>query len=201
MLNENGYNIGSYVDSANIEEKKSTTSPLLFSGILGIISCSIKQTSLDQWPLCLWARQYLGICCDGQNKPVILSHFTSWPLLFPLFLFSSPAQNCSGLRTCVECLGQAECGWCGDPSDTGRGVCIEGSYRGPLKPANARAGSTRDRERDRLRDRDMVLDQTLCSADRGYNWAFIQCPGKRTAGPGHRSTCSAGCTHKADMAG
>uniref|UniRef100_A0A667XK16 Attractin-like 1a n=1 Tax=Myripristis murdjan TaxID=586833 RepID=A0A667XK16_9TELE len=84
-------------------------------------------------------------------------------------------RNCSGLRTCVECLGQAECGWCGDPSDTGRGVCIEGSYRGPLKPANARAGA-RDRERDRLRDRDMVLDQTLCSADRGYNWAFIQCP-------------------------
>ncbi|KAM7385225.1 hypothetical protein PAMP_001319 [Pampus punctatissimus] len=83
------------------------------------------------------------------------------------------AQNCSGLRTCVDCLERAECGWCGDPSNTGRGVCMEGSYRGPLKPANARTGP---RDRDRLRDRDMVLDQSLCWADRGYNWAFIQCP-------------------------
>uniref|UniRef100_A0A7N9AWV3 Attractin-like 1a n=1 Tax=Mastacembelus armatus TaxID=205130 RepID=A0A7N9AWV3_9TELE len=83
------------------------------------------------------------------------------------------AQNCSGLRTCAECLERAECGWCGDPSNTGRGVCMEGSYRGPLKPASARAGP---RDRDKLRDRDMVLDQSLCTSDRGYNWAFIQCP-------------------------
>uniref|UniRef100_A0A673B1M1 Attractin like 1 n=1 Tax=Sphaeramia orbicularis TaxID=375764 RepID=A0A673B1M1_9TELE len=83
------------------------------------------------------------------------------------------AQNCSGLRTCAECLERAECGWCGDPTNTGRGVCMEGSYRGPLKPANGRTGP---RDRDRLRDRDMVLDQSLCSADRGYNWAYIQCP-------------------------
>lgn len=102
-------------------------------------------------------------------------------LLFSLFLYlclshiSSTAQNCSGLRTCAECLERAECGWCGDPSNTGKGVCMEGSYRGPLKPAIARAGP---RDRDRLRDRDMVLDQSLCSSDRGYNWAFIQCPGQ-----------------------
>uniref|UniRef100_A0A3P9DQ12 Attractin-like 1a n=1 Tax=Maylandia zebra TaxID=106582 RepID=A0A3P9DQ12_9CICH len=44
------------------------------------------------------------------------------------------AQNCSGLRTCAECLERVECGWCGDPSNTGRGICMEGSYRGPLKP-------------------------------------------------------------------
>uniref|UniRef100_A0A7N6BX10 Attractin-like 1a n=1 Tax=Anabas testudineus TaxID=64144 RepID=A0A7N6BX10_ANATE len=78
------------------------------------------------------------------------------------------ALNCSGLRTCAECLERAECGWCGDPSNTGKGVCMEGSYRGPLKSVNARAA--------RLRDRDMVLDQSLCTSDRGYNWAFIQCP-------------------------
>ncbi|KAI3362823.1 hypothetical protein L3Q82_001869 [Scortum barcoo] len=83
------------------------------------------------------------------------------------------AQNCSGLRTCAECLERAECGWCGDPSNTGRGVCMEGSYRGPLKPARHNPGP---RDRERLRDRDMVLDQGLCSSDRGYNWAFIQCP-------------------------
>ncbi|XP_034040368.1 attractin-like protein 1 isoform X2 [Thalassophryne amazonica] len=85
------------------------------------------------------------------------------------------AQNCSGLRTCRDCLERAECGWCGDPSNTGRGVCMEGSYRGPLKLNNPKTGS-RDRQRHRLRDMDMVLDQSLCSADRGYSWAFIQCP-------------------------
>uniref|UniRef100_A0A3B3DQB2 Attractin-like 1a n=1 Tax=Oryzias melastigma TaxID=30732 RepID=A0A3B3DQB2_ORYME len=83
------------------------------------------------------------------------------------------ALNCSGLRTCAECLQRAECGWCGDPSNTGRGVCMEGSYRGPLKPAHPRPGS---RDRGRLRDGDMVVDHSLCSTDRGYNWAFVQCP-------------------------
>uniref|UniRef100_A0A3P9L176 Attractin-like 1a n=1 Tax=Oryzias latipes TaxID=8090 RepID=A0A3P9L176_ORYLA len=83
------------------------------------------------------------------------------------------ALNCSGLRTCADCLQRAECGWCGDPSNTGRGVCMEGSYRGPLKPANPRS---RSRDRVRLRDGDMVVDQSLCSTDKGYNWAFIQCP-------------------------
>ncbi|XP_061693788.1 attractin-like protein 1 isoform X4 [Syngnathoides biaculeatus] len=77
------------------------------------------------------------------------------------------AQNCSGVRTCAECLERPECGWCGDPADTGSGVCVEGSYRGPLKPADAKAGP---------RNRNMVLDQGLCRADRGYNWAFLQCP-------------------------
>ncbi|CAB1432940.1 unnamed protein product [Pleuronectes platessa] len=77
------------------------------------------------------------------------------------------AQNCSGLRTCADCLERAECGWCGDPSNTGKGACTEGSYRGPLKPSSPRAGSW---------DRDMVLDQSLCTADRGFNWAYIQCP-------------------------
>ncbi|KAF7649784.1 hypothetical protein LDENG_00135870, partial [Lucifuga dentata] len=52
---------------------------------------------------------------------------------------------------------------------------MEGSYRGPLRASNAKTAS-RDRDRDRLRDRDMMLDQSLCSADKGYNWAFIQCP-------------------------
>uniref|UniRef100_A0AAQ4Q4F3 Attractin like 1 n=1 Tax=Gasterosteus aculeatus aculeatus TaxID=481459 RepID=A0AAQ4Q4F3_GASAC len=91
------------------------------------------------------------------------------------------AQNCSGLRTCAECLERTECGWCGDPSNTGRGVCMEGSYRGPMRPAGSRAGPP-----DRLWDRDMALDQSLCSSDRGYNWAFVQCPGM------HCQSCMAG---------
>lgn len=94
------------------------------------------------------------------------------PELNPFSMIPSTAQNCSGLRTCVECLERAECGWCGDPTNTGKGVCVEGSYRGPMKTAAARAGQ-------RVGDKDMLLDQSLCSSDRGYNWAFIQCPGKR----------------------
>ncbi|XP_054653983.1 attractin-like protein 1 isoform X3 [Dunckerocampus dactyliophorus] len=84
------------------------------------------------------------------------------------------AQNCSGLKTCAECLERPECGWCGDPTNTGRGVCLEGSYRGPLRPTHGWTGPRRDQVG--LREWDMVLDQDLCSADRGYNWAFIQCP-------------------------
>ncbi|XP_038159063.1 attractin-like protein 1 isoform X1 [Cyprinodon tularosa] len=97
------------------------------------------------------------------------------------------ARNCSGLRTCSECLGRVECGWCGDPSNTGRGVCMEGSYRGPLKPTNSRFGS-------KVRDRDMVVDQNLCSSDRGYNWAFIECPACQCNGHS-RCVNSSVCEH------
>lgn len=103
---------------------------------------------------------------------LILFPRVSASVLIPPILTS--AQNCSGPRTCAECLVQAECGWCGDPSDTGRGVCMEGSYRGPMRAPSARGPQNRDRQRDR----DLVLDQSLCAADRGYNWAFIQCPGE-----------------------
>ncbi|MEQ2298707.1 Attractin-like protein 1, partial [Ameca splendens] len=97
------------------------------------------------------------------------------------------ARNCSGLRTCAECLERVECGWCGDPSNTGRGVCMEGSYRGPVKPANTRSAS-------RVRDRDMVVDQSLCSSDRGYNWAFIECPACQCNGHS-RCVNSSVCEH------
>ncbi|KAK9964596.1 hypothetical protein ABG768_005759 [Culter alburnus] len=73
------------------------------------------------------------------------------------------AQNCSGHRTCGQCLGQPDCGWCGDPTDTGQGQCIEGSYRGPM-----RSLSRQSRER--------VLDTSICSKEKGYDWAYITCP-------------------------
>ncbi|MEQ2187484.1 hypothetical protein GOODEAATRI_005121 [Goodea atripinnis] len=44
-----------------------------------------------------------------------------------------PPENCSGYRTCGLCLDQPGCGWCTDPSNTGKGQCIEGSYRGPFQ--------------------------------------------------------------------
>lgn len=85
-------------------------------------------------------------------------------------LFFFLAQNCSGLRTCSQCLEQPECGWCGDPSSTGKGLCMEGSYRGPMKrPA---------KQGQQGQSQDMSLELGSCPKDKGYEWAFIHCPGK-----------------------
>ncbi|KAK7901118.1 hypothetical protein WMY93_017887 [Mugilogobius chulae] len=80
-------------------------------------------------------------------------------------------ETCSGLLSCSDCLQRVECGWCADPSHTGTGVCIEGSYRGPLKPQ-----APSSRQGPGLRDRDMQLDQSVCAAEKGFSWAFIHCP-------------------------
>uniref|UniRef100_A0A673JY38 Attractin-like protein 1 n=1 Tax=Sinocyclocheilus rhinocerous TaxID=307959 RepID=A0A673JY38_9TELE len=83
------------------------------------------------------------------------------------------AQNCSGHRTCGQCLEHPDCGWCGDPTDTGQGQCIEGSYRGPM-----RSLSRQSQER--------VLDTSICSREKGYDWAYITCPACQCNG---HSTC------------
>ncbi|KFO28973.1 Attractin-like protein 1 [Fukomys damarensis] len=72
-------------------------------------------------------------------------------------------QNCSGLRTCGQCLEQPGCGWCNDPSNTGRGRCIEGSSRGPMKLVG-------------IHNNEMILDTNLCPKEKNYEWSFIQCP-------------------------
>ncbi|KAJ7984644.1 hypothetical protein DPEC_G00356900 [Dallia pectoralis] len=89
------------------------------------------------------------------------------------------AQNCSGLRTCSQCLEQPECGWCGDPSSTGRGQCMEGSYRGPMKSPH-KPGQNPGQIQD------MTLEPGMCAKDRGYEWAFIHCPACQCNG---HSTC------------
>lgn len=87
---------------------------------------------------------------------------------------SFSAQNCSGLRTCSQCLEQPECGWCGDPSSTGKGLCLEGSYRGPMK----RLVKQGQQGQAHVPSQDLSLEPGSCPRDKGYEWAFIHCPGK-----------------------
>ncbi|KAK1175385.1 attractin-like isoform X1 [Acipenser oxyrinchus oxyrinchus] len=77
---------------------------------------------------------------------------------------SCPPDNCSGYRTCGQCMDQSGCGWCTDPSNTGKGQCIEGSYRGPVQP------STPDSYQE------PALNVTMCPSENKYNWSFIHCP-------------------------
>lgn len=74
------------------------------------------------------------------------------------------AQNCSGLRTCSQCLEHPGCGWCNDPSNTGKGHCVEGSARGPVKFSG-------------MHSTEIVIDNNLCAKEKNYEWSFIQCPG------------------------
>ncbi|PKU48492.1 attractin [Limosa lapponica baueri] len=81
---------------------------------------------------------------------------------------SCPPENCSGYCTCAHCLEQPGCGWCTDPSNTGKGKCIEGSYRGPVKmPTPSTTGK---------HSLEPVLNVSMCPAENNYNWSFIQCP-------------------------
>lgn len=86
------------------------------------------------------------------------------------FVFFLIAENCSGYCTCSHCLEQPGCGWCTDPSNTGKGKCIEGSYKGPVRmPSLASTGNVYPQP---------LLNSSMCLEDSRYNWSFIQCPGK-----------------------
>lgn len=63
-------------------------------------------------------------------------------------------------------MEQPGCGWCNDPSNTGRGHCIEGSSRGPMKLVG-------------MLNNEMLLDTSLCPKEKNYEWSFIQCPGNK----------------------
>ncbi|XP_075873521.1 attractin isoform X2 [Nelusetta ayraudi] len=86
-----------------------------------------------------------------------------------------PPENCSGYRTCAQCLDQPGCGWCTDPSNTGRGQCMEGSYRGPFQTA-VPAPSTQPGVPAAASQ--PALNTSMCPSigEAKYNWSFIYCP-------------------------
>lgn len=119
--------------------------------------------------------------CSAGMKPVGITftsklHYRCIIFIYSVFFFFNlfPGQNCSGLRTCSQCLEQPECGWCGDPSSTGKGLCMEGSYRGPMK----RPAKQGQPAQAHLLSQDMSLEPGSCPREKGFEWAFIQCPGK-----------------------
>lgn len=90
-----------------------------------------------------------------------------------VFCFAA-AENCSGYRTCGQCLEQPGCGWCTDPSNTGKGQCIEGSYRGPFQ-TSVPAPSTLP---GLPASPQPALNSSMCPSEAKYNWSFIHCPGR-----------------------
>ncbi|KAF5894841.1 attractin isoform X1, partial [Clarias magur] len=86
---------------------------------------------------------------------------------------SCPPENCSGYRTCSQCLDQPGCGWCTDPSNTGRGQCMEGSYRGPIQSLLHAPSSSRP---SLVPAPQALLNVSWCPHETKYNWSFIQCP-------------------------
>lgn len=92
---------------------------------------------------------------------------------FCILVWFFVAENCSGYCTCAQCLEQPGCGWCTDPSNTGKGKCIEGSYRGPVRMPTPSTPGRHSLE--------PVLNVSMCPVESSYNWSFIQCPGKRAA--------------------
>ncbi|XP_048060135.1 attractin isoform X1 [Megalobrama amblycephala] len=86
---------------------------------------------------------------------------------------SCPPENCSGYKTCGHCLDQPGCGWCTDPSNTGRGQCIEGSYRGPIQTLFHAPSSSGP---SLIPAPQPMLNVSLCPLEGNYNWSFIQCP-------------------------
>ncbi|KAM3838272.1 attractin-like, partial [Diretmus argenteus] len=85
---------------------------------------------------------------------------------------SCPPENCSGYRTCGQCLDQPGCGWCTDSSNTGKGQCIEGSYRGPFQ-TSVPAPSTLPGLPSGPQP---ALNASMCPSEAKYNWSFIHCP-------------------------
>ena len=106
-----------HVDSSFVEERCSSSPPCLFR--TDCVDCTLAIG-------CLWC-------------PSISQCVPNYPLTYPYaqclgwinsFLVC-PSVECGGLKNCTECQDSAQCGWCNDPSDTGRGECIDGGFTSP----------------------------------------------------------------------
>ncbi|XP_077945447.1 attractin isoform X3 [Gasterosteus aculeatus] len=117
---------------------------------------------------CMWCSN-MKQCVDSN---AYVSSFPYGQCMEWYTLNSCPPENCSGYRTCGHCLDQPGCGWCTDPSDTGRGQCIEGSYRGPFQTA-VPAPSTLPGLPAAPQP---ALNASMCPGEARYNWSFIHCP-------------------------
>uniref|UniRef100_A0A8C4Z3J6 Attractin n=1 Tax=Gadus morhua TaxID=8049 RepID=A0A8C4Z3J6_GADMO len=84
----------------------------------------------------------------------------------------STSENCSGYGTCSQCMDQPGCGWCTDPSNTGKGQCMEGSYRGPFQ-TEVPAPSSLPGMAPGLQ---VALNASMCPGQAKYNWSFVHCP-------------------------
>ncbi|XP_067099058.1 attractin isoform X1 [Osmerus mordax] len=145
--------------AANLSAKQCRTPCALRS------SCSECTSSSSE---CMWCSN-MRQCVDSN---AYVASFPFGQCMEWYTLNSCPPESCLGYRTCGQCLDQPGCGWCTDPSSTGRGQCMEGSFRGPFQspvPAPSKQpglGYTPP----------PALNASMCPSQSKYNWSFIHCP-------------------------
>uniref|UniRef100_A0A8C5WJR4 Attractin n=1 Tax=Leptobrachium leishanense TaxID=445787 RepID=A0A8C5WJR4_9ANUR len=113
---------------------------------------------------CMWCSN-MKQCVDSS------AYVASYPFgqCMEWFTMSNcPPENCSAYQTCGQCLEQPGCGWCTDPSNRGKGQCMEGSNAGPMKLPSATLAKTSYLE--------PVLNVSMCPVENNYTWSFINCP-------------------------
>ena len=112
------------------------------------------QTSCDTCTTgdCLWCPS-LSQCIPGSNL-----YGVAYPYGQCLGWVRSCTQlDCEERGNCTSCQELPQCGWCNDPSDTGKGQCSLGGFRGP---------------------RNENLCQSIDSVGNQEEWEFSQCSGE-----------------------
>uniref|UniRef100_A0A5F8GKD7 Attractin n=1 Tax=Monodelphis domestica TaxID=13616 RepID=A0A5F8GKD7_MONDO len=142
-----------------------------------VVHSSLPNHSAKQCRTPCALRTMCGECTSGSSECMWCSNMkqcvdsNAYVASFPFgqcMEWYTMTENCSGYCTCGHCLEQPGCGWCTDPSNTGKGKCIEGSYKGPVKmPFQAPTGSYYPQP---------LLNSSMCLEENRYNWSFIQCP-------------------------
>ena len=89
--------------------------------------------------------------------------------------------TCSDIQTCDKCLKNPMCGWCDDGTDTGVGVCLEGSATGPYSWNGTH-------------------HSLVSGACHGSHWHFSECPSCQCNGHSHctketPNVCYKPCKH------